>query len=190
MKSSKIKKWNVLCDHRPTSIIDQEKANKKRQEAKKKTMFTCFAISDLAIEVAKISVITGIKGINFKNPKMTNKLNKVEDLMKDIQKSELGQVVNLHPDYIEVMQNEHALEIFRWFELMAFYPTDHIRAFNDGIEIQNDLMSKGIVQDPYFTKEELMKAFEAGHPKSFDSFEDPIERFNEFYDELLKSKNA
>ena len=142
--SGKIKNWKIQGDHRPVAIIDAQKANKKVQESKKKKMFDCFAIADLAIEVSKISVIDGIKGTNFRNPKMNQKVSKVETLLDDIQKSEIGQVVTMLPEYVEVMQNEHALEIYRWFQLMAFYPTEHLREFNDGVEAQNEARRKEI----------------------------------------------
>ncbi len=100
-------------------------------------MFDCFAIADMAIEVAKIAMITGVKGTNFKNKKMFDKLERIESLLSDVQKSEIGKVVSVMDDYKDIMENEHAVEIFRWFQLMGFYPTDHLSAFNDGVELQN-----------------------------------------------------
>lgn len=183
-KSSKIKNWKMATDNRPTSIINAEKANQVNQELKRKKMFDSFAIADLAIEVAKISIIDGIKGIRFNNQKMNQKLSKIETLLDDIQKSEIGKVVTMLPEYVEVMQNEHAVEIYRWFQLMAFYPTGHLEEFNNGVEKQNKAKEKGIEPDRLFTKDEIKEKFWsfAKCPEEYH----PEEAFELFYQELIK----
>lgn len=190
MKSKKIKNWNVNADHRPLAVIDAEKLNQKRQEEKKKKLFDCFCIGDLAFEVGKIAFIDGIKGTNINKVKFERKVDKILDLCDDLQKSEFGQVVNLHPDYIEVMENEHAVEIYRWFQLMAFYPTDHLRDFNDGVEAQNEARKNGIEPDPLFTKEDLQKAFEAGMKEERDlqTTEFAHIGFDQFYSRIKKER--
>lgn len=169
--SSKMKSWKT--SHQLTVEANLEKIKKGKAER----LFLGFAIADLAIEVAKISLLTGIKGTNFRNPKMTMKLDKVESMLQDIQKSELGQVVNLHPDYVDVMQNEHALEIYRWFTLMAFYPTSHLQEFNDGTEKMHEEGKSGIQPEPVFTKEDLEYFFHLG----IDHVSAPLMDFNSYY---------
>jgi len=190
--SKKIKNWKIQGDHRPVAIIDAEKANEKVRIEKRKKMFDSFAIADLAIEVSKISVIDGIKGTNFRNPKMNQKIAKVETLLDDIQKSEIGQVVSMLPEYVDTMQNEHAVEVYRWFQLMAFYPTEHIRAFNDGVEKQNEDRRKGVEPEMLFTKEDLQKAFDAGMKEEYDfeGTEYENDGFNFFYKDLVKERSV
>lgn len=174
-----MKSWKT--SHQLTVEANLEKIKKGKAER----LFLGFAIADLAIEVAKISLLTGIKGTNFRNPKMTMKLDKVESMLQDIQKSELGQVVNLHPDYVDVMQNEHALEIYRWFTLMAFYPTSHLREFNDGTEKMHEEGKSGIQPEPVFTKADLAYFFQEGQYQGKSSQVD----FELFYNSYLERKN-
>lgn len=180
----KMKNWKV-GDHRPTELLKIEEVNKKAQEQKRKLMFDCFAIASMVLEVAKISLYTGIKGTNFKNKKMFDKIDRIESLLEDVQKREIGKAVSLMDEHRDMMENEHFAEIFRLLQLFGFYPTDHIREFNDGLEAQNKILQAGGEIEPMFSKDELKEAFEAG--LSPDSFYKE-ESFEKFYSQLIKER--
>lgn len=126
MKKKVVSKAKIIVEPSPIEkiMIDQ----------KRRKMFDSFAIADLALEVIKISIIDGIKGTTFNKIKMFEKLDKIDSLLSDVRKSEISKIVGMHPDYIEVMENEHAVEIHRWLSLMAFYPTQYLAKYNDDIE--------------------------------------------------------
>lgn len=179
-KSMRMKNW----------ISPEQMAINERLEIiknqKKKRMFTSFAIAHLNLEVAKISLIDGIKGTEFRNPKMFNKIDKIQTLLEDVQKSEMGSVIRLHPDYADTMENEHALEIYRWFNLMAFYPTESLKEFNDGVELQNKKRNEGVEPERTFTKEDLEYFFKEGQVQEYHQ---GINNFEQFYNLFIYRKN-
>lgn len=136
--SMKMKAW------KSSDQIIREANIKAANKATEKKIFKGLAISQMALEVAIISLITNLKGTSLKNPKMMLKLDKAEALIKDVQKSELGKLVYLDPEHADMMENEHAVEIYRFFELMGFYPTEKLREFNDGTEAMH---KEGSVQN-------------------------------------------
>lgn len=105
-------------------------------QQKREKLFKSFALSSQLIYVMDLILHSGIKETNFRNPKMFNKIDKIGNLLQDVQKSEFSKVCKVRDDMEDTMEVDHSYEIYRLLWNMGFRDTEQLKEFNDGVELQ------------------------------------------------------
>lgn len=115
-------------------------ADKARQEALGKKLFDNTALAQQMVKVIEMAVYMGMKDL----PKLLAVKTKTAINVKTIESScnnirlNLNEVVKVDPNFEDMMENEHCYELYRLCKNMFFYPTEHLKEFNDGLEKQHN----------------------------------------------------
>lgn len=111
----------------------QQRIEKSDLEAKARNIRDNSALVDLLVEVIKNAVVIGMRDI----PKLLEtrvrigtKVDTIDRAANDIRK-EISKVVSLTKESEDFIKNEHAYEVYRLLQLMAFLNTEELTEFND-----------------------------------------------------------
>lgn len=85
-------------------------------------------------ELIKIYYYRSIKDTRFRNPKIADKAEKIKKFAESIQNKELIGYIKVREDFKDIMENEHALQLWRIFDKFLFAHTEQLEEFADGVE--------------------------------------------------------
>lgn len=98
------------------------------------------AMGDMAIELIKTNFTLGLKDL----PGLTEVKVRKDVLIKSIERDAtqlrklMSKMVGVDPEYQDLMEGEHAYEVYRLVRNLGFMQTDQLREFNDLTEKQNE----------------------------------------------------
>lgn len=102
------------------------------------------ALGDMAIELIKTNFTIGLKDL----PGLTEIKVRKDVLIKSIERDAsqlrklMSSIIGVDPEYEELMEGEHAYEVYRLVRNLGFMSTDQLREFNDLTEKQNEQARK------------------------------------------------
>lgn len=103
-------------------------------QQKREKLFQELACISMLAELIKIYYANSIQDTRFRNPKIQSKADKIKSFAESIQKKELGDAVRIIPEHADMMENEHAVQLWRIMDYFAFMPTKKLEEFADGLE--------------------------------------------------------
>lgn len=104
-------------------------------QQKREKLFQELASISMLAELIKIYYANSIQDTLFRNPKIQSKADKIKSFAESIQKKELGDAVRIIPEHADMMENEHAVQLWRIMNYFAFRPTKVLEEFADGLEV-------------------------------------------------------
>lgn len=114
-------------------------ADKARQEQLGKNLFENTALAQQLVKVIEMAVYMGMKDLPrliATKTKTAVNVRTIESACNNIRLN-LNEVVKVDPNFADIMENDHAYELYRLCRNMFFYPTEHLEEFNNGIELQH-----------------------------------------------------
>ncbi|QBQ41111.1 hypothetical protein E2P86_08060 [Sphingobacterium psychroaquaticum] len=123
--------------------VARQKHLQEAREALRENVKLHLSLADVSIELIRTCFTIGLK--DLKSPEISTKvgatIQTVEGAFKRL-RSHVKPFIGIDPNYEDLMQGEHAYEVYRLMKNLAFTNTEHLRKFNDGVEQQN-LASNG-----------------------------------------------
>lgn len=88
----------------------------------------------LLCDLINIYYYNSVKDHKYQRKQIEDRSKKIKAFANAIKHKELGQIMKVVPGREDVMENEHALHLWRIFDYFMLHPTDRLAEFADSLD--------------------------------------------------------